>query len=156
MTTTQIKATDIYVGCGRGRDSGTFVLGHAFGPCMLATRCTLEEAIDEFDERYGERVSVTDSALADYPGETISERVEAALAEGDTRCNYGGTTVWVDHYEWVRQFATVRQAGRFFRGEWNDGTAPRCPHCHGDHDGCTVTTPQCAAARAAVAEDPRA
>ena len=104
---------DIYVGCDRSPRA--FVLGWQFGPKMLATCCSLEEAIVEFDERYGTRVEADDSALLDYDGATTDERIESAMAQGDIRVNDGGTMVWVDPYEWAREFATIREAGEFFR-----------------------------------------
>lgn len=95
-----------------------FVLGVQFGPMLLAVGCTIEEAFDEWDERYGERVDVEDATLADYPGDTVEERIESAMNDGEIRINSGGTMVWVDHYEWCRGFATVKEAGAFFRGGW--------------------------------------
>lgn len=93
------------------------VLGDAFGPSLLCAGATLEDALDEWDERDTARhVDFDDPDLLDYPGETAQDRVWAAVDAGDIRFNSGGTLAWVDHYEWCRTFATVREAGRFFRG----------------------------------------
>lgn len=98
------------------RGHSNFVLGAQFGPMLLAVNCCgLQQASDEWDERHGERVEPDDAALADYEGETVADRIESAMNDGDIRINDGGTTVWVDHYEWVREFATPAEAGRFFR-----------------------------------------
>lgn len=96
---------------------GVWLVGHQFGPVVFAIGCDLAEAIDEYDERDRARhVDPSDPDLADYPGDTLAERIEAAMADGDIRVNDGGTMVWVDPYEWIRQFRTVREAGLYFRG----------------------------------------
>lgn len=91
---------------------GAIVVGDEFGPVLLFVGHSVETAIDEWDERHGQRVDPEDAALADYPG-----GIEGALESGDARVNDGGTVVWVNHYEWVREFRTVREAGRFWRGD---------------------------------------
>jgi hypothetical protein len=116
---TKLTAEAIYVGtCTHIHPddaTGIFVVGVPFGPMLLAVHCSLQEAIDEYDERHGQRVEPDDAALAYYPGETIEQRYDAAINCGDIRVNDGGTTVWVDHCEWCRSFRTVRDAGKFFR-----------------------------------------
>lgn len=104
---------NIYVG---SRNGGHVVIGHPFGACLIAFHCSPEEALDEFDERFGERVEETDSALQDYgnPGDTVAEKVDSAINAGDIRINDGGTTVWVDPHEWMRTFKDVREAMRCF------------------------------------------
>lgn len=93
------------------------VLGTQFGPMLLCANASLEDALDEWDERYGERVDVVidRTTLTDYDGATAQEQIESAMNCGDIRINSGGTMVWVDHYEWVRSFRTGREAGRYFR-----------------------------------------
>lgn len=93
---------------GTGR--GVFVLGWQFGPMLLADETTCEEALSEFDERFGERIEPGDQSLADYDGASDSERIEAAMDCGDARINDGGTAVWADPYEWIREFASVEAA----------------------------------------------
>jgi hypothetical protein len=100
-----------YVGTGRG----VFVLGHAFGPCLLAVDSDMGEAFDEWDERFGERFQSEDRALADYEGDTPEAKFENAMICGDIRINDGGTAVWVDPYEWVREFKTEDEAIAHFR-----------------------------------------
>ena len=97
------------------QDAGWYVLGGAYGPQLYANCSGLEEAIDEFDERHGDRVDwdADASTLADYDGETVEEQFESAMNDGDIRVNDGGTTVWVDHYEWFRgPYATLSDALR--------------------------------------------
>lgn len=103
----RIRAADIYVDDTSG---GAIVVGHEFGPCLLFVGRDVYGALSEFDERHGQRVDLTDPALADCGG------LEGALSEGEVRFNDGGTLVWVSPYEWVREFRTVRDAGRFWRG----------------------------------------
>ena len=94
---------------------GWYVVGSAMGPHLYANCSGVEEALDEWDERHGTRVDwETDRAtLADYDGATIEEQVESAMMAGDLRMNDGGTTVWVDHYEWMRgPFRTLSDAMR--------------------------------------------
>jgi len=115
----------IYVGalhgCKRPWDRGprAFVLGDQFGAKLLVAGEDLDEAFDEFDERFGRRVDFVADArdMADYDGATVAEQVESAMNGGDIRINDGGTTVWVDHYEWCREFDTIREAGAFYR-QW--------------------------------------
>jgi len=145
-----MKLQDIYLGSESGcvgQSTGfghhrwsmdnprAWVLGAQFGPTMLAVGCSLAEAIDEWDERHGQRVDpVADRGdLLDYCDEQTAEQriasgdvrnrieacIDAAIDEGTIRVNDGGTMVWVDPYEWVRSFETVKEAGRFFRGGWN-------------------------------------
>lgn len=110
---TTLTKDALYVGTDRTRRA--FVLGVQFGPMLLACCCDLSEAIDEWDERYGRRVDPADSDLLDYNGATTEERIESAMSAGDLRINDGGTMVWVDPYEWMREFPTVRDAGAFYR-----------------------------------------
>lgn len=105
---------DFYRGCDYR--APFFVLGFAFGPVMLTAEAELEDAIEEFDERHGERVDFDDAALLDYEGADTQERTFAAMDCGDIRVNGGGTFVWVDPYEWVREFETAREAMAFVRG----------------------------------------
>jgi hypothetical protein len=117
----KLTLKDVYIGTeshGRPWDRGpkAFVLGVQFGPMLLVASESYEEALEEFDERHGDRVDAASIDLLDYPGETTSDRVESAMNCGDIRMNSGGTTIWVDHYEWLREFDTIREAGMFFRG----------------------------------------
>lgn len=97
-------------------DQKAYVLGAQFGPMLLVVTNSIEEAIDEWDERYGTRVDVDADArtLADYGPDTESA-VDAAMSHGDIRINDGGTMVWVDHYEWCREFDSIRAAADYFR-----------------------------------------
>ena len=98
-------------------DDKCFVFGHQFGPVFVAITDDLEDAIDEWDERHGQRVDYEEDAttLRDY-GPTDEEAVEKAMYDGDIRINSGGTTVWVDHYEWVREFDSIAAAFAFAFG----------------------------------------
>lgn len=78
-------------------------MGWQFGPVAAILATSAEDALDEFDEHYGERVEPTDSALLDYDGPSLWVRVCAAMDAGDVRINSGGTTVWVDPYETMRE-----------------------------------------------------
>lgn len=101
----------ICVGSRRGEFGvGAIVVGDEWGPWVLYVGGDVCDALDEFDERHAHRVEVDDPALADYGG------LEAAIDDGSIRINSGGTTVWVSDYEWLRTFASVRDAGRFWRG----------------------------------------
>ena len=97
-------------------DQKAYVLGYQFGPMLLVVTNSIEEAIDEWDERYGTRVDVDADAdtLGDY-GPTIEEAITNAMEHGEIRVNYGGTMVWVDHYEWCREFDSIRAAAEYFR-----------------------------------------
>ena len=108
-----LNKRNYYRGCD-SRKRGCIVIGHQFGPCLYAFECDLEEAIDEFDERYGTRVDANDPDLADY-GDTPDEQFEKAMSDGEIRINDGGTVVWVDHYEWMREFDSRRAALECFR-----------------------------------------
>lgn len=103
----------------RGTDhkAPVFVMGHAFGWLLLTMEACAEDALDEFDERHGTRVDVVADAadLRDYGGATVEEQIDAAMACGDIRVNGGGTMVWVDPYEWMRAFPTVREARAWLR-----------------------------------------
>ena len=103
----------VYTGCGRS--DRAFVLGHEFGPCLLALSCGEGEALDVYDEEFGHRVDFNDSDLNDFPGDTLADRVESAMNDGEIRVNDGGTYVWVSHYEWMKEFAGVEQAKEFIR-----------------------------------------
>lgn len=108
-------AKRFYRGCDHR--ASVYVFGHAFGWQLLTVEADLDDALDEYDERFGTRVDfeADASTLADYDGATLDDQVESAMSAGDIRVNSGGTTVWVDHYEWVREFATVRAARAFTR-----------------------------------------
>ena len=89
-----------------GTDSVTevFVFGAQFGPQLVCSSATPEDALSEFDEQFGERVTADDVAIQDYKGATTEAKIEAAMSSGDIRINDGGTTVWVDPYEWMETF----------------------------------------------------
>jgi len=108
----------------------TFVLGDEFGPSMVAHRSSESDAMSEYDERFGERVDLDDPSLDDYDDEDArgqfsaedweamtpsARRVAAAEHAGDVRTNDGGTVVWVNHHEWMREFQSLRAAVRFCR-----------------------------------------
>ena len=95
----------------------SWVFGWQFGPVFIAYRCGLEEACDEWDEQHGQRLEDDLQSLADYKGEDDAERLETAMADGDLRCNDGGTMVWVDPYEWCREFSNPALATLFARGK---------------------------------------
>lgn len=99
-------------------DQKAYVLGFQFGPMLLVVSNSIEEAIDEFDERFGERVDLQADAgiLSDY-GPNTESAIDAAMSSGDIRINDGGTMVWVDHYEWCREFDSIRSAADYFRGK---------------------------------------
>jgi hypothetical protein len=97
---------------GTGRQH--VVIGAAFGGMLIAFASDPQEALAEFDERFGERVDADDSALDDYPGLTIEERIETAMSRDDIRMTGGGTAVWVDPYEWMKVFTDPRAAMRCF------------------------------------------
>lgn len=94
------------------------VYGYLFGPKLLAVTDSIDEVIDEADERFGRRVDLVADArdLADFDGDSIEEQIESAIMHGEIRVNGGGTMVWVDPHEWLRSFHTVREAADFFRG----------------------------------------
>ena len=100
-----------------GSDDKCFVFGHQFGPGFIALADCIEDAIDEWDERHGQRVDYEADAatLRDY-GPTDEEAIDKAMCDGDIRINSGGTTVWVDHYEWVREFDSIAAAFAFAFG----------------------------------------
>ena len=102
-----------YRGCDSAR-KGCVVLGYEFGPCLFAFDCDLEEALNEFDERFGQRVEDDDPDLADY-GDTPETQWDRALNDGDIRINDGGTAVWVSHYEWMREFNSRKAALAAFK-----------------------------------------
>ena len=91
-----------------------YVLGFQFGPHLVVVGESLDWALSELDERFGERVEPGDTALADYVGSTDEERIESAIGAGDARYNDGGTFVWVDHYEWLREYDSVAAAREHF------------------------------------------
>lgn len=114
---TQSKASrdSVYLsGTAQGRH---IVIGTQFGASLIAFHSTLEDAIDEWDERFGERLENDLAALADYPGADNTAKIDAAHNDGALRTNDGGTTVWVDHYEWFRESTDAREAMRCFLGE---------------------------------------
>jgi hypothetical protein len=83
---------------------------------LLVVTNSMAEAIDEWDERYGQRVDFQADAgmLSDY-GPDAESAVDAAMSNGDIRVNDGGTMVWVDHHEWCREFPSIRDAAAYFR-----------------------------------------
>ena len=115
-----MKTLKPYCGTYHGEKSARgrrcFLLGFQFGAVLLTVGASEEEALDEFDERHGERVGdyATDSALRDY-GPDAEKAIDAAMNDGDIRMNDGGTTVWVDHYEWMKEFPNATEAMRFLR-----------------------------------------
>lgn len=130
------KFPPIYSGCELwAHERPCFVLGYEFGPVLLAVACHLEDAIDEMDELPSAQqvdweadkdtiLDYVDSYTGDeFDPEDLSEETQlqrgfyAAMDCGEIRMNDGGTTVWVSHYEWFREFDTVREAGQFIRGE---------------------------------------
>lgn len=102
----------------RGTDyrAPVFVFGDQFGWKLLTLEADCDDALSEFDERHGTRVEPSDVDLQDYDGATLADKYESAMNAGDIRVNSGGTTVWVDHYEWMREFPTVSEARAFLRG----------------------------------------
>jgi hypothetical protein len=94
-------------------------MGDQFGPSLLAVDCSVTETIDEYDERFGTRVETDDRALSDYPGETVEDRIGEAMNWGEIRINDGGTMVWVDPYEWIREYPSEEAAVK-----WAQGFAP--------------------------------
>ena len=100
-----------------GSEDRCFVMGHQFGPGFVALTDDLEDAMDEWDERHGQRVDYEADAIAlrDY-GPTDEEATEKALEDGDIRINSGGTAVWVDPYEWIREFDSIAAAFAFAFG----------------------------------------
>lgn len=97
---------------GEGR---VHILGDLCGPRLLVVDANCYEALDEWDKRHGLRVDDYDPDLNDYPGEDVSARISSAMDCGDIRVNDGGTTVWVGYDEWMRSFATVRDAGAYWK-----------------------------------------
>lgn len=109
---------------GTGRD--TFVFGHEFGPCLIAHATTCHEALEEFDEHFGEPVDPKDPALLDY-GDDHESGLESAIECGEARWSDSGP-VWVSPYEWIREFPSLRAAVRFC-DEWT--TERRCHNRRG-------------------------
>lgn len=121
---------DFYRGAGgRGAEGRFFLIGWQFGPVMLTADADLEDATDEWDERYGTRVDFEtdrrmlldyidwpDGREAEATDDDIGRAVEAAMDCGEIRVNSGGTMVWVDHYEWFAEFKTARAAIKAARG----------------------------------------
>lgn len=77
-----------------------FVFGDMFGPKFIACArgeaspdSLLMEALNEWDERFGERADFSSDA-----------GLEQALNDGEARVNDGGTIVYVDPYEWFREY----------------------------------------------------
>lgn len=121
MIPRKIEAKDIHRGTsfynynGRSGETSVHVLGAQFGPMLLAVDCTAEEALEEFTDRHCEGLDDDLPALEDYEGDTIEEKVDSASNAGDLRHVDGSGWKWVDHYEWIRSFRTVKEAGQFFR-----------------------------------------
>ena len=95
---------------GRGSHRARwFLMGWQFGPVAAILATSAGDAVDEWDEHYGERVDPDDPALSDYvcpPDASARSRVCAAMDAGDVRINGGGTTVWVDPHETMRELRT--------------------------------------------------
>lgn len=108
----------------RGTDyrAPVYVFGGPFGWQLLTLQADCDDALDEYDERHGTRVEPDDPALRDYDGDTLDAKLESALNDGDIRINSGGTMVWVDPCEWMREFRTVKEARAWisasFRQHW--------------------------------------
>jgi hypothetical protein len=77
-------------------DVKRYLFGNQFGPMFLAVRASLEEALSEWDERHGTRAD----DIAD------EQELERAMNDGEVRVNDGGTMVYVDPYEWFREYET--------------------------------------------------
>lgn len=101
-----------------------FAIGHQFGPTLLVKAYSCETAFDVFDEHCGERVDPADPALLDYePSDPLGledvtltgARILAAMDSGEIRINDGGTTVWADPNEWMREVPQSRARGRTCR-----------------------------------------
>ena len=113
-------AKEIYEGTYHGERSArgrkVFVLGAQFGPMLYCIGADCEEALNEFDERHGRRVGTyaDDIDLRDY-GPDAESAIENAMNDGDVRINDGGTVVWVDHYEFMHEFANLKEAYRAFQ-----------------------------------------
>lgn len=86
------------------------LIGQQFGPMLLVVGGSIENAVDQFDELFGERVDLSDPTLNDYEGGTVQDRVMDAQLCGDVRFNDGGTLVWVDPNEWFESFDSMRDA----------------------------------------------
>jgi hypothetical protein len=111
---------------GRGFNGASwFLFGWQFGPvaAILAEHC--EDAYEEWDEHYGERVDVNSEddkrTLADYEpnAEALAQgrsdleaRAWSAMDAGDIRMNGSGTTVWVDHYKWCQEVDSAARKRR--------------------------------------------
>jgi hypothetical protein len=103
-----------------------FAIGHQFGPTLLVKAYSCETAFDVFDEHCGERVDPADPALLDYEPDSFQLReakgdrargacVFAAMDSGEIRINDGGTTVWADPNEWMREIPQSKARGRTCR-----------------------------------------
>lgn len=91
-----------YFGTGNPRGPA-YVAGHEFGPQLIAFGATPEDTLDEYDERFGERVT-------DVPAD-----LDHALNSGEIRVNDGGTVVYASAYEWLREFDSGRAAVAWIR-----------------------------------------
>lgn len=102
-----------------------FALGHQFGPTLLVKADTAQDALDVFDEHCGERVDWEDPALLDYApdahqlreakGDRAIASFFSAMDCGEIRMNDGGTTVWSDPYEWMREIPQSKARERTCR-----------------------------------------
>jgi hypothetical protein len=101
------KLADIYI--GTDRTESVYILGGEFGPLLLTVHADCQDALDEYDERHGQRVEDDPDALADIGG------IEAGIEAGEVRINSGGTTVFVSPYEWLREFPSMRAARAWMR-----------------------------------------
>lgn len=109
-----LRAKNLY---HAGAPDRAFVVGCQFGPMLLAIGARIEDALEEYAERYCETIQPDDPALADYGGETVAERLDSADQAGDVAWS-GGVPHWEDPYLWVREFKgrdAVRRAGQFYR-----------------------------------------
>ena len=86
-----------------------------FGPDLFCVGENEQDAVDEWYERHGDRAEADDPAFLDFPGTTHEERFVAALDSGEIIINGGGTVCWTDDYLWLREFATLRDAIRYYR-----------------------------------------
>ena len=94
------------------------VHGHQFGPQLLTIGLPYEEAIDEYDERFGREVDweADRSTLMDYSDVSLEVALGEAMSCGDIRVTGQGKTVWVDHHAWHTELSTRRAVANTLRG----------------------------------------
>lgn len=107
----------LYIGTERRYDTA-ILIGNRWGPCVLATRTSLEIALDVYDEHYGRPIEEYDPALRDY-GDRLKDAFDSAVEHGDARWGPDGP-VWVEDDEWIRVFPSVREAGAWLRVRSNE------------------------------------